>query len=123
MPFTSGFRKNDKLADRFQILRLLCHGGMGDGYEAKELVLGDLVALKTIRREKVSDTRLIRRLKRELQLARQVTHTNVRRVFDVAHHKTPDGEEIVFFTMELLRGETLADRLRRVGRLSKQEAL
>lgn len=67
------------------------------------------------------------RFKREIHLARKVTHPNVCRVFDVAHHRLPapgaDGEQtVIFLTMELLFGETLANRLLRTGPLSLEEA-
>ena len=49
----------------------------------------------------------VERFRREIQLARKVTHRNVCRTFDVGHHALPDGTQLVFITMELLRGETL----------------
>src|SRR6185436_15439837 len=66
----------------------------------------------------------IERFKREIQLARRVTHPNVCRIFDVSHHQ-PEGNAagVIFLTMELLQGETLAERLRRTGPLSPQAAL
>ncbi len=57
------------------------------------------------------------RLKREVQLARRVTHPNVCRVFDVGF-ATGDTDATIFLTMELLVGETLAERLRRAGPLT-----
>ena len=68
--------------------------------------------------------------KREVHLARQVTHPNVCRIFDVFRHRPPargrgrePAADVVFLAMELLHGETLADRLRREGRLSTADAL
>ena len=70
-----------------------------------------------------SEERAVERLKRELALARHITHSNVCRVFDVDQHRTASALPITFFTMELLEGETLAQRLRARGTLTTTEAL
>ncbi len=120
----SVFSPNELVAGRFKIVRFIGQGGMGDVYEAEDLELRERVALKTVRPEIAADEPAIARFKREIQLARRVTHPNVCRIFDVEYHRTtaPEGA-IAFLTMELLPGETLAERLRRVGRLSMAEAL
>jgi eukaryotic-like serine/threonine-protein kinase len=111
------------LAERFRIVRLLGKGGMGEVYEAADLVLKtEHLALKTLPTGLAADEDAIGRLNRELQLARRITHPNVCRVHDVYHHRPPSGARIVFFTMELLPGETLADRLRR-GPMTTADAL
>jgi TolB-like protein len=105
------------LAGRYRVTRYLARGGMGEVYEAEDLELGERIALKTIRegaRENIAEERF----KREIQLARKVTHPNVCRIFDVGFHVREDGKQVVFLTMELLRGETLFDRLRLEGKLS-----
>jgi tetratricopeptide (TPR) repeat protein len=105
------------LAGRYRIVRYLARGGMGEVYEAEDLELGERIALKTIRegaREGIAEERF----KREIQLARKVTHPNVCRIFDVGFHTREDGKQVVFLTMELLRGETLFDHLRHEGKLS-----
>ena len=116
------FHHDALVSDRFKIVRLLGQGGMGAVYEAEDLELGGHVALKTVRPETATNPRSIERFKQEIYLARKVTHPNVCRIFDLFHHRVglADGE-IMFVTMELLRGETLADRLRRVGRMSAPE--
>ncbi len=106
------------LAGRFRIVRFIARGGMGEVYEAEDQVLGERVALKTIRSDVANDQRSMERFLREVHLSRSVTHPNVCRIFDVFHH---DG--LHFLTMELLPGETLAERLTRAGRLSPAEAL
>jgi serine/threonine-protein kinase len=61
-----------------------------------------------------------------MQLARRVTHRNVCRVFDLFWHKRPEGKSestIFFVSMELLKGETLSERIRRAGRFTAEEAL
>jgi tetratricopeptide (TPR) repeat protein len=97
---------------------------MGEVYEAEDLELHERVALKTVRSDAAGDARAPLRFKREINLARKVTHPNVCRTFDVFRHTTreTDGREITFLSMELLEGETLADRLRRAGPMSTSEA-
>jgi len=106
------------VAERYTIVRLIGHGGMGEVYEAEDESLQQRVALKTIRSERAADRRAVERFKKEALLARRVTHRNVCRVFDVGYHA---GE--MFLTMELLTGETLAQRVRGGGRLEPAAAL
>ena len=115
------------LAGRFKIVRFLARGGMGEVYEAEDLELGEHVALKTVRPDVGWQGQTLARFKQEIHLARKVTHPNVCRIFDVFHHSEPseDGpaEKVTFLSMELLRGETLTDRLRRTGPMTPAEAL
>jgi tRNA A-37 threonylcarbamoyl transferase component Bud32/TolB-like protein len=104
------------VAERYRVVRALGQGGMGDVHEAEDLLLGVRVALKTIRRPVARDEATILRFRREIQLARTVTHPNVCRIFDLGVH-----EDAPFVTMELLSGETLASRLKR-GRPNLDEA-
>ena len=100
---------------------------MGEVYEAEDLELRDRVALKTARLEVAGEERFIERFRREIQLARKVTHPNVCRTFDVFRHieTTADGQtrETMVVSMELLSGETLDQRIRRLGRFTSTEAL
>jgi serine/threonine protein kinase/tetratricopeptide (TPR) repeat protein len=117
----------DVISGRFEILRFIGQGGMGQVYAALDLELRERVAVKAIRPEISSDPRVLSRFRRELQLTRRITHLNVCRTFDIARHKAVVGNDassdITFLTMELLEGETLADLLRREGRLGTREAL
>src|SRR6185369_10137476 len=61
--------------------------------------------------------------RREILLARQVTHPNVCRIYDIGHHEHADHGDLMFLTMEFLEGTTLAERVRSQGPLSKEEAL
>jgi serine/threonine protein kinase/tetratricopeptide (TPR) repeat protein len=121
------FRVGDTLANRFRIVRFIARGGMGDVYEADDLELGNRVALKTIRQEVLRHSNAVDKFKQEVNLARRVTHPNVCRVFDLFRHRgspsnTGDNNDVLLVTMELLYGETLAERLKRTGRLSLDEA-
>lgn len=111
------------LADRYRIVRFIAAGGMGEVYEAHDLELGTRVALKRIRPDVVSDPRAVERFKREIHLLRRVTHPNVCRIFDVGFLPRAPTGRVPFLTMELLVGETLAERLARVVRLTPDEAL
>jgi hypothetical protein len=115
------------LAGRFRLVRFVGRGGMGDVYEAEDQELGERVALKTVRAEIAHLPGAIERFRREIQLARKVTHPNVCRIFDVFRDR-PDGAAanrtaITFFSMELLLGDTLERRLREGGRMTPAEAL
>src|SRR5881296_3051643 len=68
------FRPDDVLAQRFKIVRFVAQGGMGEVYEAEDLELGGRVALKTVLPSVASDPEALRRFKREVLLARCVTH-------------------------------------------------
>ena len=111
------FVPETSIAGRYRVVRFIARGGMGEVYEVEDLVLRDRVALKTVRSEVAGDGMAVERFKREIQLARKVTHPNVCRIFDISPRQP------FFLTMELLAGETLAERLRRTGPLSPEEAL
>jgi tetratricopeptide (TPR) repeat protein/TolB-like protein len=117
------FSPGHLLAGRYRIVRFVARGGMGEVYEAEDLELGERVALKTVRPEIAGDARAMERFKREIHHARQVTHPNVCRTFDIAHHRSEAGEDVTFVSMELLAGETLSERIRRGGRMPPAEAL
>jgi Tol biopolymer transport system component len=115
------------LSDRFEVVRYLASGGMGDVYEVTDRELGLNVALKTLRADLIEDEAALGRLRREVQLARRVTHPNVCRIFDVVTHRGGEagGPEfpVVGYTMELLSGSTLSGLLDRDGPLSPDRAL
>ena len=112
----------ESFGPRYHILRLLGIGGMGAVYHAWDQELAVAVALKVIRPEVLRDPGaagdLERRFKRELLLARQVTHKNVVRIHDL-------GElgGIKYITMPYVEGADLATVLKREGRLPVERAL
>jgi len=109
------------IAGRYEIVRFIGRGGMGEVYEAQDNQLGERVALKTIGPDIALDDRYVARFVREVKLARNVTNKHVCRVHDVGQQ---DGStrRISFLTMELIEGETLAARLRRCHHLPAAEA-
>ena len=109
------------LADRFRVVRLIARGGMGAVYVAHDVELKIDLALKIVRPDIAGDPDGLARFKREVQLARTVTHPGVCRIFDLWQHRL-DGTTVAFMTMELVEGETLAALLR-VGPLAAEKAL
>ena len=112
------FAAGTVLGERYRIVGRLGEGGMGDVYPADDLVLEEPVALKFLRAELTGDARLLGRFRREVRLARAVTHPNVCRVHDLG-----EVEGTAFLSMEYVDGEDLASLLHRVGRLTHDKAL
>jgi serine/threonine-protein kinase len=106
------------LAERYRIVGLLGKGGMGEVYRADDLRLGQPVALKFLSEHLASDSKALERLYREVRIARQVSHPNVCRVYDIGEL---DGHH--FLSMEFIRGEELSSLLRRIGRLPSDKAM
>ncbi|MGO8967961.1 MAG: protein kinase domain-containing protein [Myxococcaceae bacterium] len=119
----TGLQPGESLAGRFTILRFIARGGIGAVYEANDVMLRSRVALKVIRGRISTDAAAMERFRREVLLARRVTHSNVCRVYELYDAKTAAGVPIHFLTMELLEGETLSQRIAREGRLTTGEAL
>jgi serine/threonine-protein kinase len=106
------------LAGRYLLLGMIGSGGMGTVYRARDLELGEVVAVKVLRRELTASPTFVARFRQEVKLARRVTHRNVARTFDIGEHA---GDR--FITMEYVEGEALSDKLARAGRLGLTEAL
>jgi eukaryotic-like serine/threonine-protein kinase len=105
------FQAGDLLAGRFLVVRLLGAGGMGEVYEAVDQELRQNIAIKTLHAAYAREPKMAQRFRVEVLRSRQITHPNVARVHDLFTHRTAAGDEIPFFTMELLSGETLSHRL------------
>jgi len=115
------------LADRYRIVSPLGKGGMGEVYRAEDLRLGQTVALKFLPRSLAQTDQALERFTREVRLARQVSHPNVCRVFDLGEISEvgSDGKktELTFLTMEFVDGEDLASLMRRIGRLPPDKSV
>jgi serine/threonine-protein kinase len=105
------------LDSRFRIVNQLGKGGMGEVYRAEDLKLGQQVALKFLPEQLAQDGAGLARLYREVNVARQISHPNVCRVFDIGETGTDH-----FLSMEYVDGEDLASLLRRIGRLPTDKA-
>jgi hypothetical protein len=106
------------LSQRYRIVALVGKGGMGEVYRADDLKLGQTVALKFLPVSLTGNEDALKRFHSEVRLARQISHPNVCRVFDVGES---DGR--IFFTMEYVDGEDLSTLLRRIGRLPADKGL
>jgi serine/threonine protein kinase len=93
------FVGGDFVSNRYRIVRFIARGGMGEVYEAEDIELRGRVALKTIRPAAAGESWAVERFKREIHLARQVTHPNVCRIFDVGFHEVSASDSVVFLTM------------------------
>ena len=102
MPFAPATR----LDGRYEIIRLLGAGGMGEVYQAKDLRLGREVAIKVLPQHMAEDSDALARFEWEAKLLAALSHPNLRGLYDLGH-----GEGIHFAVMELLEGETLRRRL------------
>src|SRR5690349_1847109 len=105
------------LAGRYRVLGLLGQGGMGEVYRAYDLILNQAVALKFLPQAQMSEAALAR-FRNEVRIARQVSHPNVCRVYDIGY-----VEGLHFISMEYLDGEDLGSLLRRIGRLPQDKAI
>lgn len=112
------FVPGEMLIERYRIVALLGRGGMGEVYRADDLKLGQPVALKFLPDHLVSDGAALARFHREVRVARQVSHKNVCRVYDIGEI---DGRH--FLSMEFIKGEELSSLLRRIGRLPQVKAI
>ena len=100
--------------ERYRIVGLLGRGGMGEVYRADDLTLGQPVALKFLPEDRGQERGgQGARFRHEVRMARQVSHPNVCRVYDVGEY-----EGHTFLSMEYVDGEDLASLLRRIGRLA-----
>jgi serine/threonine protein kinase len=108
----------EHLAGRFTILRFVARGGMGAVYEATDVILRSRVALKVLEGRITAEPSAMERFRREVLLARRVSHPNVCRVYELYEATTAAGTPVSFLTMEFLDGETLATRVSREGRLT-----
>jgi serine/threonine-protein kinase len=107
------------LGERYRVLGLLGRGGMGEVYRAVDLKLEQQVALKFLPPAATArNSQLLERFRSEVRIARQVSHRNVCRVYDLGE---VDGAP--YISMEYVDGETLGSLLHRIGRLPGDKAL
>lgn len=102
---------------RYQITDVIGEGGMGVVYEAWDLQVERKVAIKLVRSD-TTDKKFLTRFRRELEITSQLRHPSTIRVFE--HGETEDGRP--YMVMELLTGESLADRLER-GSVPEMEGI
>ncbi|MGH9722559.1 MAG: serine/threonine-protein kinase, partial [Bryobacteraceae bacterium] len=111
-------RIGSTFAGRYQILELLGAGGTSSVYKVRDELAGETIALKVIKPVAAQDPRLLANFKRELALARKISHPNVIRIYDIGEH-----EGLLYIVMELVDGRTLAGVAAHIGRLTLEEFL
>ncbi len=111
------FHEGDVLGGRYEIQKLLGMGGMGAVYKARDIEVERVVGLKVIRPDLAGNPAILARFKQELVLARQVTHKNIIRIYDLN-----EADGVKFITMEFIEGEDLRSILTRQGKLPPDEA-
>ena len=119
----SPFQPGQLILDRFRVVRRVGFGGMGEVYEAEDLLLGK-VALKTVRADIAAAPEALRRLRQEVQLARKISGSEVCRIHEF--FTVPRRGELpatAFISMEYIDGETLASRLHAGGPMPPRQAL
>ena len=120
-PLTAGslqFAPGAIVAGRYRLVALLGRGGMGEVYRADDLTLDQPVALKFLPEGVAPSDARVAQFHNELRVARQVSHKNVCRLFDLGE---ADGRR--FLTMEYVDGEDLSSSLRRFGRMPPDKAV
>src|SRR6185369_12938051 len=106
------------IGGRYKILDLIGHGGMGSVYRVEQVQLGKIYALKTLKADSISDVTW-RRFQNEAKAASRLEHANLVKAYDFGLI----DERQPYFVMDLVEGESLADRLKRTGPLTVPEAL
>jgi serine/threonine-protein kinase len=104
------------LGHQYDILRLLGRGGMGAVYLAREKALERAVAIKVLPPETATDADTRERFRREARVAAKLTHPNI-----VPLHTFGDVEGMLYFVMGYVKGESLAERMRREGKLPEED--
>lgn len=112
------FAAGQVIAGRYRMISMIGRGGMGEVFRADDLVLSQQVALKFLPEAVSGDPRAVDRLLNEVRVARQVSHPNVCRVYDIGE---VDGR--YYLSMEFIPGEDLGSQLKRIGRLPHDKSV
>ena len=106
------------LGQRYEILQILGHGGMGAVYKARDREVDRVIALKVIRPDLAGNSSILDRFKQELVLSRQVTHRNVVRIYDLG-----EADGVKFITMEYIEGSDLRSLIQERKAFPPEEAI
>ena len=109
---------SSQIPPRYEVLSQIGAGGMGIVYKVRDLETSEIVALKVLKPEIASDPDVQENFKRELCLARKITHKNVCRI-----HEFSRSNGMAYTSMEFVEGESLMSRLQRAGALPLNEAV
>jgi tRNA A-37 threonylcarbamoyl transferase component Bud32 len=109
-----------KSIGNYQIKAKLGEGGMGAVYLGEHPLIGKRVAVKVLLEELASKEDIVSRFFNEAKAVNDIGHSNIVDIVDFGKTKNDAGQEIVYFIMEFLDGESLAARLRRTGLTFKE---
>lgn len=110
------------LADRYECLKRIGTGGMGDVYKAHDRRLDRIVAIKVLKSEYNEDENFIRKFRRESLAAASISHPNIVSIYDVGMETVAD-EDVYYIVMEYIDGKTLKELIKEEGMLSQNQAL
>jgi serine/threonine protein kinase len=102
----------------YELVEKIAEGGMGTVYRARQKATGATVALKLVPSHLASNTVLMKRFQQEYTAASSLNHPNIVRALEFGYHNSSP-----FMVMELVEGESLGQRLERVGKLPENEAI
>jgi serine/threonine-protein kinase len=105
------------IAGRYELVRRIAVGGMGEVWESRDQRLGRTVAVKVLKPEIGSDPEFLERFRTEARIAASINHRNIAGVHDYGEDDTGDGPPTAYLVMELVRGEPLSGRLASQGKL------
>jgi len=110
------FQLGKIIGGKYELIRLIGEGGMGAVYEARHVEIRQHVALKLLHHQLARDQEIRQRFFREAMSAGEIGHENIIEMHDIGRDVTGS----IYLVMELLKGESLAERIRRMGALDVQ---
>ena len=113
----SALSRPTSIAPGYEVMDVLGYGGLGVVYRARQVALDRVVALKTIMLSRMDRAGALARFELEAKAVGKLRHPNIVTAYDYGTH-----EGRMFFAMELVDGEDLDDRIKRMGRLSETMA-
>jgi serine/threonine protein kinase len=112
-------RTGQTLLGKYELTRVLGKGGMGEVWEGEHTLTGRKVAVKILAENYLANRKVVARFGREARAASSVQHAGIVEILD--QDKTDDG--VPFLVMEFLEGESVGERIRKLGKLTQDEAL
>ena len=112
-------RTGQTLLGKYELTRVLGKGGMGEVWEGEHTLTGRKVAVKILAENYLANRKVVARFGREARAASSVNHTGIVEILD--QDRTDDG--VPFLVMEFLEGESVGERIRKLGKLTQDEAL
>jgi serine/threonine-protein kinase len=108
---TALFRQGQIVAGRYTVLAMIGRGGMGCIYRVHDNALKEDVALKTLLPQMIKDKMVVERFFNEARIARGLSHANIVRVHDIGMARSENGDNLIYISMELVKGQSLRSLL------------